>query len=263
VGQTGPSLGLWNCFFYDDGPSWAGMRCPVLAPFGDVAAWFRGNDRQHGQPLLIDPDGRADPRIDAFFASRRMTARADATNRKYARAIRVWLNFLLARGARWGQATAADIEAFKFWRRTDDRNPLRVQGSTFGGDVAALCALYDWTGHRFGVASPIDKHSVVRDGVVREAADVRPEYVRRADVKWLTPDAYQRWRDVGVLGLLPGGGERPRWRPRCEQRDLAFVEGLWGTGLRLQEWSSVLALELPADDPSRGFYTCRMADACA
>jgi hypothetical protein len=162
------------------------MRCPVLEPFGDVSAWFRGNDRRPGQPLLIDPDGRTDPRIDAFFASRRMTARADTTNRKYARVIRVWLNFLLARGVRWDQATAADIVAFKFWRRTDDRNPQRVQASTFGGDVAALCALYDWTGHRFGVASPIDKHSVVRDGVVREAADVRPDYVRRADVKWLT-----------------------------------------------------------------------------
>jgi site-specific recombinase XerD len=254
---------LWNCFFYDVGPSWAGIRCLALEPFGDVAAWFRDHDRRHGQPLLIDPDGRADPRIDACFASRRMTARADATNRKYAQVIRVWLNFLLARGVGWDQATAADIEAFKFWRRTDDRNPLRVQGSTFGGDVAALCALYDWTGHRFGVANPIDKRSMVREGVAREVADVRPDYVRRADVKWLAPDAYRRWRDVGVLGLLPGGGERARWRPRCEQRDLAFVEGLWGTGLRLQEWASVLALELPADDPSRGFYTCRMADACA
>lgn len=154
VGHGGPSLELWNCFFYDVGPSWTEIQRPGLERFGDVAAWLSGNDRRPGQPLLIDPAGRADPRIDAFFASQRMTARAEATNRKYAQAIRVWLNFLLARGVCWDQARVADVEAFKFWRRTDDRNPLRVQGSTFGGDVAALCALYDWTAHRFGVANP-------------------------------------------------------------------------------------------------------------
>jgi integrase len=263
MGQNGPALALWNCFWYDTGPSWAEVEDLVLEPLGDIPAWFRGNGRRRGQPLLIGPDGRADPRLDAFFSSRRMTTRAEATNRKYAFAIRVWLNFLLARGPAWDRAGAADVEAFKFWRRTDDRNPLRVQGSTFSGDVAALCALYDWCAPRFGVANPIDKHTVTYDGVAREVADVRPDYVRAADVKWLTPDAYRRWRDVGLLGLLPDGSERARWRPRCEERDLAFVEGLWGTGLRLQEWASVLACELPADDPARGFYTCQLGEACA
>jgi hypothetical protein len=33
---------------------------------------------------LIRPDGYPDPRIDAFFSSRRMTSRAEATNTKYA-----------------------------------------------------------------------------------------------------------------------------------------------------------------------------------
>jgi hypothetical protein len=64
------------------------VRSPVLEPFGDVAAWLRGGGRRDGQPLLIGPDGYPDPRIDAFFCSRRMTNRAEATNRKYAFAIR-------------------------------------------------------------------------------------------------------------------------------------------------------------------------------
>jgi hypothetical protein len=64
------------------------------------------------------------------------------------------------------------MEALKFWRRTDERNPGRVQGSTFGGDMAALCSFYDWTSYRFGIPSPIDKHSVVREGVRREVADI-------------------------------------------------------------------------------------------
>ncbi|UZI33416.1 hypothetical protein [Streptomyces sp. VB1] len=43
----------------------------------------------------------------------------------------------------------------------------------------------------------------------------------------------------------------------------AFVDGLYGTGLRLGEWASVLRLELPADDEDRTYYTCRLAAACA
>jgi len=241
-----------DCFFYDVNPSWAGVRSSVLEPFGDVAAWLPGGGRRDGQPLLIGPDGYPDARIDGFFSSARMSNRAEATNRKYAWAIRAWLNFLLARGVAWDRARPVDVEAFKFWRRTDERNPGRVQGSTFGGDMAALCAFYDWTSCRFGVPSPIDKHSVVRDGVRREVADVGPDYVRTADVKWLAPDAYRRWRDVGVLGLLPDGRERVPWRPRCEEREVAFLDGLWGTGLRLQEWASVLMVALRGGVTSGG-----------
>jgi integrase len=257
------SGGRWNCFFYDLGPSWAEVSSQELESLGDIPAWFRANGRRDGQPVLIGPDGHPDPRIDAFFSSRRMAARSPGTNRKYAFSLRVWLDFLVARGVPWDAAREKDVEAFKFWRRTDERNPRRVQGSTWAGDVAALCALYDWAAPRFGVANPIAKHLVTWDGESREAADVGPDTVRAADVKWLTPDAYERWRDVGLLGLLPDGSERERWRPRCGTRDAAFVEGLWGTGLRLQEWASVLVLELPPDDATRRFSTCELADACA
>ncbi len=47
------------------------------------------------------------------------------------------------------------------------------------------------------------------------------------------------------------------------QRDCAFTDGLYGTGLRLSEWASVLLCELPPDDPSRGYYSCTLADGCA
>ncbi|KAB2587758.1 site-specific integrase [Streptomyces arboris] len=33
--------------------------------------------------------------------------------------------------------------------------------------------------------------------------------------------------------------------------------------MRLSEWASVLRLELPADDETRTYYTCRLAEACA
>jgi integrase len=82
-------------------------------------------------------------------------------------------------------------------------------------------------------------------------------------VKWLDPAGYRRWRDVGLRGFGLDGLEDSRWRGRNEQRDAAFADGLYGTGLRLQEWATILDIELPADDPARGYATRWLAEACA
>ncbi|WP_211328870.1 hypothetical protein [Thermomonospora umbrina] len=58
--------------------------------------------------------------------------------------------------------------------------------------------------------------------------------------------AMEQWRDVGLRGYGFDGLRRSNWRGGgCEDRDVAFVEGLFGTGLRVQEWASVLDVELP------------------
>jgi site-specific recombinase XerD len=82
-------------------------------------------------------------------------------------------------------------------------------------------------------------------------------------VKWLDPGGYTCWRDIGLRGLDRQGREVERWRGRSGQRDCAFAGGLYGTGLRLSEWASVLLVELPADDPRRGYVTCWLAEKCA
>lgn len=86
---------------------------------------------------------------------------------------------------------------------------------------------------------------------------------RMKDIKWLDPAGYSRWRDLGVRGLGADGRADRRWRGRNEQRDSAFTNGLYGTGLRLTEWASVLTCELPTDNPGRGYSTCMLADASA
>ena len=82
-------------------------------------------------------------------------------------------------------------------------------------------------------------------------------------MKWFSPGAFRRWRDVGILGIAPDGAERIRWRPRSLTRDAAFVDGLYGTGLRLQEWASVLVNKLRKLTDENNFVTLRLADACA
>ena len=86
--------------------------------------------------------------------------------------------------------------------------------------------------------------------------------VRHRDVKWLDPGGYAAWRDIGLRGLDRQGREVELWRGRNSQRDCAFADGLYGTGLRLSEWASVLLVELPADDPTRGYVTCWLASDC-
>ena len=59
------------------------------------------------------------------------------------------------------------------------------------------------------------------------------------------------------------GVEKVRWRPRSQFRDAAFVDGLYGSGLRLQEWASILTLDLRQPAAGRKYTTHDLADACA
>lgn len=68
---------------------------------------------------------------------------------------------------------------------------------------------------------------------------------------------------MGLRGQGLNGRADAGWRGRNEQRDAAFADGLYGSGLRLSEWASILVTELPSDVPARGYSTCRLADACA
>jgi hypothetical protein len=56
-----------------------------------------------------------------------------------------------------------------------------------------------------------------------------------ADIMWLDPAAYRRWRDVGLLGQDLSGRVEPAWRGRDDQRNAAFCDLLNGTDLRLVE----------------------------
>jgi hypothetical protein len=54
---------------------------------------------------------------------------------------------------------------------------------------------------------------------------------------------------------------RAGWRGFNEDRDCAFVDGLYGTGLRVREWASVLDVELPASGSER-MGEARLAEKC-
>jgi hypothetical protein len=73
--------------------------------------------------------------------------------------------------------------------------------------------------------------------------------------KWLTPEAFRLWRNLGLRGFTAEAMQAESWSGRTEDRDVAFAEGLFGIGLRVGEWSSQLVIELPHshhEGPFRG-----------
>ncbi|MGH3223769.1 MAG: integrase [Streptosporangiaceae bacterium] len=266
---TESAMARWRVYFTEPGRCWPEFRDPVAARLAArLPVLRRKHDRREGQPFLLGPDGLPDARVNAFFCTYPMSARDRDTWRKYAYALGLWLNFLAARRRGWAQAAVEDVEAFKFWRMADPANPRRVAAGTLKGNLIALNVFYGWAALGHGVANPVRMREVRtasagggRMSVAEMAAG--PVGIRSRDVRWFTPAGYRRWRDIGLRGFGLDGLEDPRWRGRGEQRDAAFADGLFETGLRISEWAGVLDVELPGDDPDRAFSTCWLADSCA
>ncbi|MFF7728810.1 site-specific integrase [Streptomyces sp. NPDC008001] len=162
-------------------------------------------------------------------------ARRDAKSmRAYAYTVLMLLGFLLARGADLRSATERDILQFRQWRREDAEET--VEGPTWDRDAAAIVSLY--------------KH-LVRIGYVRaspwrssQGESLGSGFSTDVRVRHLELEQYLFFRDVGFGGLTPEakldetfGG----WRPH---RNRAAVELALLTGMRAQEWSTLLLPEL-------------------
>ena len=256
----------WRLFFHRVG------ALPATVLDDAVARAHRGvlerasGRMRDGQPFFVGPGGLVDVRVNRWFCSDELRGLSRSTWRKYAYSLLVWLNFLSVYGVGWDEADAEAQEALKVWRVSDDRNPGAVAPGTYHHDLVALRLFYAWAAAEYGVANPIRMRSGWgrrRDGSAAERPVTAPSAVRDRDVKWFDPAGFVRFRDVGLMGFTVDGRDDPGFRGRNGQRDGAFVDGLYGTGLRLQEWGSVLVAELPADDAHRGFSTCRLAAATA
>jgi integrase len=255
--------GTWTLVFYDFHREWASVE-HLLPGAGDVLDRARRNGAREGTPFFLDPSGRADWLVNAFWRSPGIRGLKADTQRRYAYSLKVWLDFLVMLGRRWDQVSRAELATFKEWRLSAEDNPGCVSANAFSVDRAAIRSFYLWAAEQAGVANPVGVR-VVAGGLLgpdRIVVEGTPAGVRRADVKWLTPQAFRLWRNLGLRGFTTAGLPDERWRGRTEDRDVAFVEGLFGTGLRLGEWSSQLTIEVP---PVSAAGLCRgwQASACA
>ncbi|MFD8459237.1 integrase [Streptomyces antimycoticus] len=253
------ALERWTVDFYDFHSPPPDAEALGLSAFGDLHTRATRNGARHGTPVILSPSGRPDSRINLFFREGRMATSQPGTWRRYAYTLVVWLDFLDAIGTAWDRATVRDVEAFKDWRITDGRNTERVRPTSFDTDRAGLNSFYGWASSRFGITNPVatvraDDEAVTRRAYGRGRRDpLRPAGSTSRQVKWLLRDALEQWRDIGLRGYGFGGLRRAGRQTGGfnEDRDTAFVDGLYGTGLRLREWASVLDVELPGSGGER------------
>jgi integrase len=257
------SQGKWVLSFYEFDRVWEPVD-DLVPGVGDVLAWARRNGAREGTPFFVDPSGRADVLVNAFWRAPGVRGLKEETQRRYAYSLKVWLDFLAAVDVRWDQATRDLLAMFKQWRLSIEDNVRPVSPNTFYVDRAAIRRFYLWAAEQAGVTNPVVLR-VTGESFSRPARTVvegTPSAIRRADVKWLTPEAFRLWRNLGLRGFTAAGLPADDWRGRTEDRDVAFAEGLFGTGLRLGEWSSRLTVELPAVT-AQGLVRGWMASACA
>lgn len=238
---------------------------PLLEGWWDLEERERALGIGDGQWFLLRPDGSADVDVLRYCNSPAFRLLAAATQQSYAVDLKVHLSFLSSQGRDWRAATEEDVLDYEFWRRRDERNPRRIGGAKFARELAACRRFYDWQ-----VAQGVLEQSPIRlrawarlDGTPMTRPALGPSNVRSSRVKWLTPRAYRRWRDVGLGGYAADGTRDGRWRGRNDGRNVAFADTVWSSGLRLREAATLLTWELPAVVGEARFVRARVAAATA
>jgi len=216
-------------------------------------------------PFLLRPDGSPDGDVLAFFASSSFKLLSEQTRLSYAKDLRLFLSFLESQGRPWRDCAPADLLDFEFWRRRDVRNPRRVSGAKFGRELAACKKFFEWQQHRGVITSSPVQTATRAEGSGHEfgGASLRPTDARRVRVKWLTPNAFRQWRDVGLAGYRLDGVRDVSWRGRGDGRNVAFANLLWASGLRLREAGTLLLSELPTREGDARFLRAHIGDAVA
>jgi len=245
---------LVEIFFTD----YAALDVPVDGLGADEAgrrvAEFRGRFVPEGMPFVLSDDGLYEWTLNRFLRSLPTSgARSPKTWRAYAYDLVTWARFLAEyRGGRSVlDATREDLDAFYAARRLSGRE-FRIEASSWSRLDAALEKFYRWTlavgllegsPFSFGRLQPSGEVSVV---------GAKEKRARKGDVEFLSAQRYLAFRDVGLRGYLPGGGEDATFTSRCGSRNAAFADLCATTGLRLEEANSLLACELPEIDASDG-----------
>ncbi|SIJ05523.1 phage integrase domain/SAM domain-containing protein [Mycobacteroides abscessus subsp. bolletii] len=239
---------------------------PVVAGWSDLLARERAAKIGAGDPFMVDPQGRVDARLSRYFTRSGFARLAESTKISYTNDYRVFFNFLWIRGTYWDAATSDDLLDFQDWRRESPDNPVRVSGAKWNRELAALQRLYRWA-ERDGYvdANPV-LTKTIRDryGNLAEVPEAYATDVRSSNVRWLTPRAFRSWRDVGLRGYDAEGRRDGSFRGRHDDRNAAFADVLFSSGLRRTEAGSLLTIELPRllGDPQR-YYDARLAAATA
>jgi len=228
----------------------------VLDDSADLDTRERDAGIRHGHPILVSPSLEIDDRLVRFFAWSPVSAQSRQTKRQTAMALKSWLDWLTHYNIDWTEAEGKDYWDYRSWRTSAEFHPDggAIEEATFAGSHhSALTNLYDWAvTARLVQFSPIPTR-VSRSRSGAAGSMVRGRSAERRD-RWVTPDTFQMWRDVGLAGCVArregtavrAGDFDDSWKGgRNRDRDTAYVNFMVTTALRRAEQSTLLTVEVP------------------
>jgi site-specific recombinase XerD len=229
---------------------------PILDEWADLADREEQMRIKPGDPFMLDPNHHVDARLTRFFSRSGFVQLAKSTKLSYTNDYRVFFDFLWLRGKYWDAAEHDDVLDFEDWRRRSARNPARISGAKWNRELAALQRLYRW-GRRpaaLGDKSLSGQDSSKSPRRLGRNGRCLGEGCALKQLRWLTPRAFRLWRDVGLRGYTAEGRPDRSWRGRHDDRNAAYADLLFSSGLRRTEAGSLLTWELPPSLASQQRY---------
>jgi len=206
-----------------------------------------------GLPVLLDARMRPVEPICSWFRHLAYALLEPETLRCYAYIARRLVAFLAERGCDVLSAIEADLIAYRAARTEHQRQP--VDDATWRREAAVLNALFSWLleqGRLRRLPFRVPRRGSPLGGAARKEMQIRH----------LTLPQYRYWRDVGMGGQRCDAAVDPGFRGWAPHRHRAAVELALLTGMRKQEWSTLLLPELgegwrrPADPVDLVLQAC-------
>ena len=177
------------------------------------------------------------------------------TMREYAYIVRRFVHFLKSRGRDLLDAAESDLTAYRVMRTDLQDKP--VGDAAWAKEAQLINQLYQWLveqGHL--------RHRPLR--MTRKGRNPLTSRVRRGmDIRHMTLAQYRYFRDVGSGRQLPNSQASNVFRGRAPIRNRAAADLALSTGMRPEEWSTVLLPELGVGRRRPGETVEFAVQACA
>ncbi|WP_219816477.1 site-specific integrase [Arthrobacter sp. 4R501] len=219
-----------------------------------------------GMPVLVDDDlcfedGPAAPRPTAAVNRwlRELPASgapAPSSWENYARAVKVWMEFLAEHGVGLFDSRERLKAGLSRYAEHRAAGPLKARfaATTWGQHMSILSLFYGWAiNEGYAKAEPFT-YRAARALFAGTGREVRVNLaVRRTPkphvrIKYLEPDFTGLFRN-GLRGLAPDGSRDTGFHGREMTRNAAVGDLALATGLRLQEFTYLLPWEIPTLPP--------------
>ena len=204
----------------------------------DTHAVLEHRTLRDGVPLIVDEQMRPVEPICGWFRALAYENKQPETMRAYAYIVRRLAEFLHGRGTDVLGATEADLVGYR-WARTElDARP--VDGATWDKEAVVINSFYNFLLAR----GLIERRPFRLIGRNQSRSSLHSGTRRGMEIRHMTAEQYLFVRDVGFGGQLPDGSVDDSFRGWAPHRGRAALELALLTGMRLQEWSTLLLPEL-------------------